>query len=1571
VVTRPRAGDVWCIPRATQAQPANHKTRALNRTRASYFIADGSPGMAPRLLSENAYSHLLRVSSFFRTAATLIFVLLGLVLSPAASVRAQSFALATDSVTIASFSGRNHGWLDVALISDDPTFDAASLAISNDANGWIYSNLSSDHRSIRVYCYYGTGADATATVTLRSATHTATLSVARLCIASYRTPKTLLSSDKTKIFALYQDTVLIFDARTQNVLARARLSLPPGFTFSFPFDYGRSFSFSDDESELRVFISNCPLFFRLSTRDLSAVRSLALPPAHATDVRRVFAGEKDGRLYFIRYGAATSPDSDYYYYQRHYQSTIDVVSNVSGELLQSYVLPASEQITTIDDLAIHPDRPEFWLRERRRLSASFASTWLRRLSISDDRLVGETLGNPVELDNGYYATSSDPWSENTPRFLLRPHAPQAVSGQAVFDAAAEPPARLHTLSSPASFLSRNQIAASANQIFLLKTKESLSPSLLTAPTSYSPTIVGLSDDGQDVIFLADYYDAIPVARFLPAVIAAQTANQARVPADGQMTAPPNKLSWYSLPGADHYRVFLSTEPSDLSGEPAPASLIGEPVAASFSLSAALAPGATYFWRVDAIYGDRTITGSVQSFSVSFARIEKLPREVATVAGAGRRDFSLSIVTTTNDTDWKIVSDVPSITVRSGAGTGPGSAYLSLDALALAAGDSLAAVRLVTAAGSVSVPLKLRVQPPSVRDAVTRPGSARILAIGPHVQVNDSIEHLLLSIDTESQQILRCVAIPATTLSITSVPRPSCVAPNAPFHVFESENRFGEFDPESLELKRKVVLPQINGSFVSARQIRPAPDGRIWVLTSNNILARLAADGSDYDLIHPAQTAELSHLSADGASLYTFSRNIEQYYSSSFNLRRYDVSGNALVLTADQTIPYPTPGLNFDVPAFAINPTRLSYRGIAYDENLAPITPMEDAHLAVTDNGSCAFSQTLVHVGDDYSEAFVIPKNFTTMGLGPLYDSVSRKLLSFGYSPIRFLALDDLAAVVRPSLKTAQVNDTEVTLVWEQAPDTGDWASSLRFEIVCRPAGSNQSWATPSAYYSSGFVIVNLSPETAYEVRARVSVWKGVLSDWSEPLVFTTAVPRPIYVERSWPDAVVIYEGGGLVLPLPAIGKALSWQITGLPPGLSLNPATCTFEGSATASGSYTLGITVSNTGGSFTRTVTLNVLAASSANPRARYSGLQAFNYDPLVGDWRATRSGSVVTGYVRTFAGGGSFKVKLPPAAPAHVVRSKSFKVMIDGVNVPGDFNWNTLTDRCSLSLYFYEYGSSTMQETGLGIFHDKTLPHPSAGRYSAFAVEDPEAPSDYLAPEGAGFLRLDLALDGRVTIAAETSLGQRFTTSTSISRDGLVPVFFPWDSFHLWGLLQLDRSLVPPHPRITGHLSWAKYSNRKAAAYRDGFEQQVVVLGAPLPATGQNLPPLAPLENPQNRADLHLFGGGLSRLSKPIKQTLAPGATNLVAPKPGSPENPNRVAVKLHPKTGLVTGSATILDATGSKVVRTQSFRGMFVKNPLGDGLDIIGGYFLFPDGKGLLQSGAVEITEPELPTTESPAP
>ena len=448
--------------------------------------------------------------------------------------------------------------------------------------------------------------------------------------------------------------------------------------------------------------------------------------------------------------------------------------------------------------------------------------------------------------------------------------------------------------------------------------------------------------------------------------------------------------------------------------------------------------------------------------------------------------------------------------------------------------------------------------------------------------------------------------------------------------------------------------------------------------------------------------------------------------------------------------------------------------------------------------------------------------------------------------------------------------------------------------------------------------------------------------------------------------------------LKATGKDLVWSVKGLPAGLVFNSETHTIEGVITEPGLHEISITVTNSSGSFTHVFPLSSIAKIIELPAARYTGLLDPEGGPLLGVWSIARSGVNVTGTYRSALFTRSFSAKF---GPPQVIRYPQFgqvriartSVRYQGVGIYLSVLWHLESDRLTLAAYTTNlvdnFSTSTIPETGLASHWEKTTrPHPDAARYTALLY-----PDEGTGPEGMGFFSLDLAADGTANITGETALGQKFTQSLPVSDTGSMPFFYFSGITLAVGELNFTRDLATdvPTPRIAGEFVWAKDADKKASSYRDGFEQQLLVLGAPLPATGKNFPPLTPLANSANQATFALSGGGLSRLSKPITQTLTPTATGLIAPKAGTPANPNRVSVKLDPKTGIVTGSAAILNATGTKVTRTQSFRGIYLKDPLGDGEDGIGGYFLLPDAAKLIQSGRLEITEPESAPTEDDAP
>ena len=207
-----------------------------------------------RLLSITAHPPTLPVSSFLRTTFGLIIALLSLVLSPATALRAQDFALA-ESITGFVFTSAHYSATitrEVAILSNDPTFNASSLTITQSAPGWLVPSLSADGRTLRLTASYSGDAERTTVVTIRSATKTVNLTVQSTYVASYRTPKTLLSADKTKLHVLYYNKILTLNPVTREILARASIKLPS--TATDPTIGTRQFSFSPNGSQLLVFL---------------------------------------------------------------------------------------------------------------------------------------------------------------------------------------------------------------------------------------------------------------------------------------------------------------------------------------------------------------------------------------------------------------------------------------------------------------------------------------------------------------------------------------------------------------------------------------------------------------------------------------------------------------------------------------------------------------------------------------------------------------------------------------------------------------------------------------------------------------------------------------------------------------------------------------------------------------------------------------------------------------------------------------------------------------------------------------------------------------------------------------------------------------------------------------------------------------------------------------------------------------------------------------------------------------------------------------------------------------------
>ena len=112
---------------------------------------------------------------------------------------------------------------------------------------------------------------------------------------------------------------------------------------------------------------------------------------------------------------------------------------------------------------------------------------------------------------------------------------------------------------------------------------------------------------------------------------------------------------------------------------------------------------------------------------------------------------------------------------------------------------------------------------------------------------------------------------------------------------------------------------------------------------------------------------------------------------------------------------------------------------------------------------------------------------------------------------------------------------------------------------------------------------------------------------SKPLSITIAMPSaPVINNASTANAVV---GDAFNLQISATNSPNSYGATGLPANLSVNSATGLISGTATTAGSYNVTLSASNSGGTGTKALTLNVTTSGS---------LASFVWGPIAGPQQA-----------------------------------------------------------------------------------------------------------------------------------------------------------------------------------------------------------------------------------------------------------------------------------------------------------------------------------------------------------------
>lgn len=1027
------------------------------------------------------------------------------------------------------------------------------------------------------------------------------------------------------------------------------------------------------------------------------------------------------------------------------------------------------------------------------------------------------------------------------------------------------------------------------------------------------------------------------------------------PGTEKVVLPSALVSWPAFPGASSTRAELR-ETARQSGPLSPALTVADTVTEDgrLVLSEPLRSGSTYEWRLRpggfAWLNAEDTTALAADFGGSFTVSDAVPvpqrLDLETIECLPAYEVSLRILTATADTAWRLQSNETWLQPITTSGTGPATVTVRIDATTLFSEtpNRSGALTLYTATGVARIPVALTVLRPTYTQIIPHPADERCFALAATPWPR---ARWLVELNTATARITRGRPVPANTDKILYHPDDDAIyLRSLEGETYGGTARLHAAAVGDLSLRTLGELPR-NDVFA------PAGPGRLAVLAfSYNDLepTRLIDTATGVSTPGPSLHRARGLVAPDGRSLYRFLVTLvpNQGYQGrvekvSLTAPDFPILGTQLVHASyDGWIEY----------AF-LGPDRLLVGGREFDLDLNPLPAT--AHIypelpSTLASGSLRLGKSLAY-------------DLTAPGSPRRLTSESR-VKTLNPSTGRFVVvLDDartlycvpwsaLAPATVPTIAAEALAESSVTIVTANLPAGA--ASRISYRIA-----GTETW-TDQRHDSA--VVSGLQPDTPYEFRTRF-ISDGISSAWSEPLSARTliAAPRWDYMAQQ-PGSEIGLAGSPFSYVATVRGSDLAITVQDLPPGLVYDPETRTISGTPVVGGRFSVKIIAQNTTGTLEHTVRFLIEAESARANSARYAGLVDLTESagPLIGEWRATRSGKKITGVYHSALFTLPFKITFTNAAYHDPLTSYGHGVCTYlGVPIHLSAAWDKVEDRITLSGSTSDlvenYHFTTAEAQGqAGHWSVSVKPCPHAARFTGLLLAEGEG------PEGHGFLTATINAAGVVSTVGETALGTKFTHSSFLSDARRFPFFHRNGAVLMAGEIGVEPQ--DAGPRLLGLIDWAKDTRPKAAAYPDGFEQSLLVIGAPLPPAGKTLPPLKPLANAENRADLLLSDGALDAYAKPITQALTPSDTGLVAPKAGLPSNPNRVSVQLNAQTGIVTGTAAILDAaTRTKPIRTLSFRGLLVKNPLGDGEDIVGGYFLMRGDGGHTESGLFEITEP----------
>jgi hypothetical protein len=1024
----------------------------------------------------------------------------------------------------------------------------------------------------------------------------------------------------------------------------------------------------------------------------------------------------------------------------------------------------------------------------------------------------------------------------------------------------------------------------------------------------------------------------------------------RDPADGAVILPPSTLSWTPLAGASGYRVYLGQNAAAVAAAtPDSPEYLGQVSAATITLSELLAAGQTHHWRIDIVFQGEVLPGPVQSFRVTQLLPATNPVEASTVRGHDSLPVEVALASVTAGVPWTASSPQSWIKVTKPSGETPEPLRLELDASALTPGLHTGTVTLVGGEETLTLPVRLRVDPLALTVLRSDPDSAFVYGLSESSNTSPASAYLI-EIDAALRRISRVIPLATGASDLAVHP-----AEGRLYVANWTLGRLLSFDQTTLApVATFTDFVPSGGSGHTAYSISAGAAGRLVVEgKSGTVNVSLFDTVSGQFLATNAQREGGGAFHPAGRHYFHGDNNVE-----SPRLRRFDTAGDQLLQV--NLLGSTSPGQydNFSYygsrgVVMSEDGSRVFWNGSAFTTSpFALEWWIKDHILASSADGRLAFSKgKLLDV-----QARVTLLTFPTQFPALAYNSAADTMVARSGGEVAYRAVGYKLPLLTPVASVTGAGHTWLALGWDHA--------NLRSgtEIEWREAGEDAwRYAFASLPGTHSYYFSLLEPGTTYEFRTR-SLHPLGASPWSDVVTGATLFHAPSFTLA---PHYLAKPGRPFTLGLP-VQAGWSYTVEGLPPGIVFDPATGALTGTPTQPGRHQVTVRATNPGGSTEVKFALVVTAPFSAGAKARHVGLLTGD-SGLVGFWSIQRSGDDLTGQIRLNGPAGSFAGRFTGTSDGH--RLATLQTKLDKTTVSLMAILDPATDRLALTLHAADQvRADTTGGTGFPVpWHAKLKPYPAPGDYNtllALVVPDEEAEPDAPpapAPAGRGFLRVKIGWDGIASATGLNALGQRVAFRGPLQHNRLLPFFHNHDSGALWGVIGFAgaagaQTPAEPAPAVEGLLAWGRYPAPAKPLYPAGFSRFVRVVGSRHEPTRNH----AALAASGDTFSLRLGGDRFDTFTgsdeAEFVQPLGFLRDNFSLPRPG-PLNPHAVKFTYAPATGLITGSATFHEphpTTARPVKRVVTFRGLAVQDIDGKGTLFGGGHFLLSDFSKRKHSG-----------------